>query len=111
MNEAIIIPTLGVILSALAGLIGVAATQRAAKAANSRSAAIDEFRAQVAARDAWIAEMDRRLARCEYALKNERDYVDRLRDWIAAVALPALVRSNDTYPPVPEYREVGNDSR
>lgn len=102
------VPAAGVAFAASASLVGVLATQRAAHAATVRAAAVNEFRAQVAARDTWIAELDKRLDRLEQSLASERDYVDRLRDWIAGVALPALAQAHATYPPVPEYRAFNN---
>lgn len=105
MTWSAALPVAGVAFAALASLAGVLATQRAAKTATTRQTSIDEFRAQVAARDAWIAEMDRRVVRLENALLVERNYVDRLRDWIAAVALPVLVQRGVAYPAVPEWSD------
>ena len=101
----VLIPVIGVVVTALASLLGVVVTQRAGRAATARQIAINEFQAQVGVRDQWITEMNARMTRLEDALQNERNYVDRLRDWIAAVALPALALSGRTYPPVPEYDE------
>ena len=108
MTGETILPVVGMVFAAIASLIGVLATSRASNAANARTTAIEEFRTQVTVRDTWITEMDRRVNRLERNLAAERAYVDRLRDWIAEFALPALVQSGMTYPPVPEYKEVSD---